>query len=235
MKTLLTSALIGIMIALPAKADILTYSFTAKIDTLIEQSGTINPISVSSGVVSGETISLGNSVKGSFTYDTTTRLSSWQPEQPSGAVYVIYSDLRAANAVNFSFDQNNLRFNSNGSWSLPKIWLTNSNYDSLAYWDSAYQDSKITHLRLHFVGNGDIFPGNALPATIPLDKLLFSSFTYEVSDYSGATPWSLYAHGKFSSIELTSTTPVPEPGMYLMLLAGLAGMGLVARCRQMHR
>ncbi|WP_223305811.1 PEP-CTERM sorting domain-containing protein [Massilia sp. NR 4-1] len=227
------------MIALPAKADIVTYNFTAKIETLTEYTNSLsNPMPVSNAVVRGENLSLGNAVKGSFTYDTTTRRASSQPEPKNGQVSTIYSDSFAANTLNFTFDKTKLNFHfNNDSFLVPEIHVENGSYDSLSYIYSTLQDSIHNFVKLSFSGSGDIFSDTALPATIPLDKINYDpyDFYYVFSDYSGTSRRILKVRGQFSSVELVSITPVPEPRGYLMLLAGLAGVGLIARRRQVRR
>ncbi|NVE00905.1 PEP-CTERM sorting domain-containing protein [Massilia sp. BJB1822] len=227
MKTL--TALICLMLALPAKAALVTYNFTAKISSLTEQLGNIyNPRPIETRSVNGELISLGYTVKGSFTYDTSTRPSQNPIPLPQGVV--MYSDFTATNKLDFSFNQNNLHFTSAGENPYQYIIVGDGSMDGFSFSARIKNNASTSSAYLFLSAYEDIFSSNGIPENLPASRFTTKIFSYTFSDFQGATSRSLTASGEITSLELTS--PVPEPSSYAMFLAGLAVAAFAVRRRQ---
>ncbi len=220
-----------------ANATVLQFDFTAKIQEMVE----FSPLSFSGGLVnssslSGSTVSVGDVIRGHFSYDTTTG------QFGSFSGMAMYAAPAAQNALSAAIGQQAMALDAPLS-SSTNVQVANNaanlhGADSFGIANvSANQvASQMMALSL-FDSSGTAFSTNALPASLDFAAFNSSSFYYTYS--STATHAMMGANGMLTSLTVSpvsgggnSITPVPEPETYAMLLAGLGLLGWTARRRQ---
>ena len=101
------------------QAAVLTYSYQARVSSIVENAGPDAPfVYVSQSGFAGTPVALGDTVTGSFQYDTSVRLGNYQPPQQAGVDNRMY-DSGENDYISYVDNQTGLAFTS----SLALNWL----------------------------------------------------------------------------------------------------------------
>lgn len=216
---------------LPAQAAAVSYNFTATIwDELQTEDYGGGTTQMYSSDFSGHTITLGDHIVGSFSYDpAAARLTQPQPGDASDTRR--YFDLPGF-SLHYTIVPSGASFASDGAPG--SAWVQN-NLPSRFAEDRFVVSGKAEHSGgmqreaglQFFDNNGSALPGTNVPFNLGADKFpnrdLFASWQRD----SDGHQFSLIA-----SIDTMVAAPVPEPTNAAMLLAGLGTLTLLARRRR---
>lgn len=216
-----------------SQASIVTYDFKAKINSIFEYVASIGAIQyVESSSFLGPIVSNGNSVVGTFFYDTESPLSPYyQPLAPATGTYQIYSGSQNYNGMQFSiFGSGLVVYTTAGDeYSMPNLQVAN-NASTFGGWDIFYFGTTssldpsrfgIASINLHDP-SGTVFQSSTIPADLNLQNFQFASLgAGYVSQISGN---QLQLGAELTSLTPTIVSSVPEPETYAMLLTGLGIM-----------
>lgn len=220
----------------PAKAEVLTFNFTGAITTV-----EVNDQNTTSSSLNGTSISVGHTIKGTFSYDTKTPVGVAEPWK------VGYWSNGSPNNFGFTIDQSGFSFQQSSSAYSTNPAIYYENYSG----SSVTMRTLVERFDLKNYAWNDAFalfftshPDSSMPLTpsmltsVSPTAFLDRTFRYRYSNYAIPTATgsasSLQVNGTITSLQLV-TQPVPEPATYAMLLAGLASIGLVAHRRQARR
>ncbi|MCU6498582.1 PEP-CTERM sorting domain-containing protein [Rugamonas sp. A1-17] len=222
--------LAGLSLFGSAQAAVYQFDFTAKIQEMVEFSPlTFDGGPVASSSLSGRTVSVGDSISGHFSYDTTTGLFS----NRGGSA--MYSAPAALNTLGASIGGSSIAL-SDASYSSTNVQVANNaatlgGADSFGIASLSANAFASEMMAVSFFDKS----GLALEAATMPGQLDFSSFnrsTFYYTYSSNATHAMMGANGALTSVTVTEMpAPVPEPEAYAMLLAGLAALGWKGRRR----
>lgn len=222
--------LAGLSLFGSAQATVYQFDFTAKIQEMVEFSPmTFDGGPVTSSSLSGSTVSVGDVISGHFSYDTATGLFR------SNGGSAMYSAPAAQNALDVSIGGNSIGL-SDTTYSSTNVQVSNNaaalgGADSFGIANLSTNVYASQMMALSFFDNS----GLALNAATMPGQLDFASFgrsTFYYTYSSNATHAMMGANGALTSVTFVQApTPVPEPETYVMLLAGLAALGLKGRRR----
>lgn len=218
MKKISTTFLCCAAFALPAKAELLTYNFTASIDRLSESWH-----ETQSATFAGHTFTLGEKVKGILTYNTATPRSWLQPEPDRWSTQAAYGGANFGNTITLTYEKSNLTFKFN----VPRIEVRDGIPDLIGFTGDGDATNTTMRLASYLLSSTNL--PERLPTYFPNSPSNF--MIYDVNQYLGSGNTSVNITSRINSFDLMPTTPVPEPATYAMLLAGVAGVGLAARRR----
>lgn len=226
MKTL-GMLLAGAAICGSAHATVYEYEFTVTLQEMIEFSpitGVGGP--VSSSVLSGDTLSVGDFVYGHFSYDTETAQFG---NFGSGPVYSASGTSNSVGAATYNHD-----FALAGATSTSGMVQVSNNATLLRGGDSlaigtASENADASQLMVvdFFDPTGLALSSDQIPGVI--NASAFSQKNFYYMRMSKSTKVMLGANGSLTSLTLVSS--VPEPATYAMLLGGLGLMAGLARRR----
>ncbi len=77
----------------------------------------------------------------------------------------------------------------------------------------------------------DLYPAGAFPSTLPAFSAFNLSNQFTLEEFSQIRG-NLEAFGKITSIDVSTSSPVPEPSSYSLIGAGVLGLGAVLRRRR---
>lgn len=227
MKKFLIAMLCSTAFAGSAQAELVSYQLHATVSSLeyFDWIHTSSPKSASTLNLREDTVSLGDTLTATFSYDSATPLSadpnSWRPS---------FSGPAPSLKISMQFDHRNIAFHSTASSQSTIYSFDNDLFlgDSLrlASWNETPSSS---------VGAGLSFEGKDETAinggNLPTDFSKFRPgvFSLGINDYS-QLPMNQYSiTAKLTSLERINA--VPEPESYVMLLAGLGLMAGLGRKR----
>ncbi|MBY0556040.1 MAG: FxDxF family PEP-CTERM protein [Burkholderiaceae bacterium] len=219
-----------------ANATVLQFDFTAKIQEMVEFSPlTFSGGPVNSSKLSGSTVTVGDVIRGHFTYDTTTAQFGNFSGVPMYAAPLAQNTLSAAiGQQSIALDQ--AQTSTNVQVANNAASLGGADSFGIASVSANAVATQLMALNL-FDASGTAFSSDAIPAS--LDFAAFNSSTFYYTYSSVATHAMMGANGTLTSLTVTpvvdggtNITPVPEPETYAMLLAGLGLLGWTARRRQ---
>lgn len=224
-----------------AHATIVTYTYQAKVASIKER---INPsadfVQVTQSGVAGTSVALGDIVTGSFRYDTSVGLSSYQPEQQAGSNSIMY-DSGPNDYINFVDRNTGLAFSSQPSMNssglteivdgvpVPGAFAS----DMFAMLLGSMNDTMFAsaNIWLHDL-HGNAFQGTAIPTELKLSAFQFASV--EGSFLRSSDDAFMYFTADFSSLERVGAD-VPEPGSAFLFAIAAGGMFGLRRIRRLSR
>ena len=224
------------LLAVDAQAAILTYRYTARIDSIVETDmSTGSAVAPWESSFAGPSIRVGDLVTGILRYDTAALLIFDQIDPDTGTRTMAYEGA-AADFMSFDVAGNTFSFYSDPPGS-PNGTSYVRNADSLAGSSAPDQFERIMyshaagavtthHLSLLDV-DGTAFQDGRMPAR--LDPALFESKSMFTLFRRLADDREMMFESTISSFE-SIDAPVPEPGVLLLLAAGAGGL-LAARRR----
>ncbi|WP_296001591.1 VPLPA-CTERM sorting domain-containing protein [Rugamonas sp.] len=217
-----------------ARADVVEYDFTASIsaERLLGLDGMFAPVTTSA--LPGDTVSLESIIIGHMYYDTSASASaaSQLPAPASGSSHSYTSTMAGlqfsvlGSAVNYS--------STPGAQTGLLVWdnaSTMMGADVLAMATAATSAGGVSATAsMNLIDNS----GTALQDTRTPGQLNFDAFDtrYLTATWITADGQHLMITADLTSLTPSDPAPVPEPANVTMLLAGLAGLGLVARRRR---
>lgn len=213
MQKYLAGLLSALMLSISAHAAQVTYDFTAMIGSISDYSLTRSgPFSPQSITLADGAVSVGDTLKGRISYDTSTALQV--DPLGDGPTYTGTSPL---SSVTLKFDASNVSYRSTQA----QITL----YDNNPYWNDAISldtndNSTQRSFLLWATTRGAVVNGSVIPSSLNAfdDQRLF----FGADDY--------LALAYFTS--MTQVSAVPEPSTSAMLLAGVGLVGWIARRRK---
>lgn len=217
----LSFVLVGLLSAIPAFAEVVTYEFTGVINTIRREvpGVTLGRPVASADFVQGK-IAVGHTFHGSFSYDTSLPLNDFGfysvPWDSSSVVPASVLTLDASGAAIVSGTR------------APSIFVDNDD----SYADRVYIITANEYLgpRLNFAFydyTGTALSSGAIPGELSLDAFWHADADVKWTTANGTEYTST---GMFTS--LTRVSPVPEPESFGMMIAGLGVLAAFARRRK---
>lgn len=220
MKISTAALLASLTLASAAHADVLTYEYTAKINHLYKSEWMNYDVPIANTTLPGYSLNVGDEITGRFSIDTLTPLSySVQYDGVSSSYY----KGSAHNQMFLNIGQDGLKYASAYSDQYgPSVSVQDSGpahgVDSVTLASSISDAQGTTFLSLSFSDlSGAALNGTGIPAS--LSALNTPKFGYTF--FSNAGFQAITMDVGFTSMNLVSVSAVPEPGTYLMFLAGL--------------
>lgn len=216
------------LLAVQAQAAVLTYRYTATIDSIVETDmSTGSSLAPWESSFAGPTIRVGDLVTGILRYDTTALLRFDQLDPDTGARTMVYEG-SAADFMSFDVAGTSFSFDSD-----PPAYPNGTSYvrnaDSLAGNSAPDQFERIMYsygpgaITTHHVSlldvDGTAFQDSRMPTR--LDPALFESKSMFTLFQHFAEDREMYFESTISSFERID---LPEPGVLLLLAAGAGGL-----------
>ena len=176
------------------------------------------------------TVSVGQEIHGSFSYDTAIGLDAYQPAPEASGTYVLYTDLN-----------NTTKITAPNLFTRPPVVIYETNLLQIANDATTFAGGDIlslTHTAMApdfssfnstislFDFSGTAFDHGGVPTSLTL-----SSFDYAAYELYYFLPTGGYVSIQSTMTALTPAAAVPEPETYAMLLAGIALLGWRTRKR----
>jgi hypothetical protein len=234
MKILASTLLAGLLAMGSASAQVVTFDFTGKVDSMFEYDGT-TITTVQSSALSGVDIANGDSVHGRFSYDLSTPLSTiYQPSQPAGGSNLLYEGPQHPLQAMITFEQPAYTFTADSS-GFSQIYVANNtspsdNGDMFTLSANAFTPgiTQTRSLHFHFFDfSGNTITGPSIPGSLSLPAFNYAAVSYSWSRVSDGKQF--HATALISSLTPGVTSPVPEPSTYAMFAVGLLALGAIAR------
>lgn len=218
-----------------AQAAVVSYRYTATIDTLVEKNLATGGYDIlTESAFPGFPLKRGDVVKGTFSYDTVAKLSTYQPRQQAGSQWFMY-DTSSGDYMNYLHAPTGHTVRSDpalawlgtiqvhdGGESRPDFFSM-----TMRGWNTDFFYSSRLFL---WNPDGAAFPDASVPAR--LDSSLFSYMTMGGSFmHMNDDGWMEFS-ATLTSLEQVGAE-IPEPGAGFLLVAGAAG--LVAARRRARR
>ncbi|WP_166882037.1 PEP-CTERM sorting domain-containing protein [Massilia mucilaginosa] len=213
-----------------ANAQVLTFDFTAKVESMYEYDGS-NIAIVTSSTLSGADVVNGDSVHGQFSFDLGTPLSTTlQFPQPANGSDLTYQGPQIQATI--SFDRPAYTFTTDNS-GLSMIVVKDamaSNYDGFVLLANSYTPGMTAMRSIQvslFDASGNAISGPSIPRSLPLSAFDEATIKYNWLRLSDGAQFG--ATAVITSLTPVVTSPVPEPSAYAMFAAGLLALGAIAR------
>jgi hypothetical protein len=232
----ITAALVALM-TFDASAAVITYRFTAQVQVIGEYNSVTGLFpEVDSSNMTGKTVSVGELASGYLTYDTDLEL--W-PNQTDPGAFGSYLRYRGGVTSSVTFAEGGLRYRSDPVQGFSSIHVGNGP-ELFAGADSLFLSSmagSLTDLRetlsisLRDV-TGMALSGPHIPEHLSLDDFTSKTFRYSWLSPTGGDYIQMDVLGTLTSLTLVEDVQaVPEPASWLLVLAGMAAIGGIARGR----
>lgn len=217
-----------------AQAAIVKYAYTAKVGTILERDGAADTYTyVNQSGFGGASVAVGDVLSGFIQYDTSAKLSSYQPASEPGKDYRIYA-AGSSDYITYVDQNTSMAFESMLSWNmigttsiLDSAPVANgyaSDYFSMTR--AAVDDTMIrdADLWLHDL-YGNAFRDTAIPAQLNLASFQFASISGSFIERNSSN-WMQFS----ANLTALEQVEVPEPnGASLFAVAGLALFGLIRK------
>jgi hypothetical protein len=222
-----------------AQAMVLTYTYQAKVSSVVENAGPGAAfVDVTQSDFAGTPVAIGDIVTGSFQYDTSVALGSYQPAQEAGVDYRVYAS-GANDYITYVDKRSGLAFTS-----MPTLnWLglnqihdsvpTSGNFapDFFSMSRSAINDTMYAGAQMWFNDlYGNAFQSGAMPTQLDLAAFQFASVDatfLRVSDK---------AYMRFSAdISSLQRVDLPEPSSAFLFAIAAGGLFGLRRMRRTSR
>lgn len=214
-----------------AQAAVVSYTYQARVNSIVENAGPDAPfINVKQSNLGGTLVLLGDLVTGSFQYDTSVGLGSYQPDQKPGVDYRAYKS-GEKDYINYVDEKTGLTFASD----LSLNWLgLNQVMDSQpipgGYASDFYSMVRYTSGDTLFASAdiflddvyGNAFQSAAMPAQLSLGAFQFATLEGSFLRLSDSAYMQFTAN--ITSLERVE---VPEPGsaaLFAIAASGLFGL-----------
>jgi hypothetical protein len=237
-KTIIGAAAAGLAFFLStgAHAAIVTYTYQAKVASITVQENPAGDfMNVAQSGFAGKSVALGDFITGSFQYDTTAGLSSYQPPAQAGVTYQMY-DSGVTDYISYVDQTTGLTFESMQSMN----WLGNTLVRDSSPVPGAFAADYFGMTRQ--TSDGVIFQGatiflddlygNAFQSTALPTELSLSSFQYP----SLASSFLRISDSGFMmfSADITSLerVEVPEPSSAFLFAIAASGLFGLRRLRR---
>lgn len=234
----------ALSLACLAQAEVVTFSYTAKIDHVFlydDDDGLTQP---STATVRDRTVSEGDVVTGYFSIDTSTALI-YQRYTSQNELFQAYRDSSSANALTSKIGSAGPVTDSTASWTkqISVVHAPTGGFDGLAVHSNIYQAENYFELARIDFEQRSTGPGSGIDTSlIALNQN--SLYTYSFGDYTTSSFAGMSATGYLTSLTFISSVPsgpsgpsapVPEADTYAMLLAGLGVLGWASRRQRRSR
>jgi hypothetical protein len=233
----------ALSLACSAQAEVLTFSYTAKIDYILLYVGS-SIAQPSTSTVRDRTVSNGDIVTGYFSIDTSTRLIGQYTSQ--NELWQTYQDSSSANALTSKIGDAGPVTGSTSPRTAQSISATHAptgGLDRLTVNSDVYQDGNYFEgASINFVERST-GPGNGIDTSL-IALTQNSHYIYTFADYTASSYTAMSAVGYLTSLTFISSepsgptgpsAPVPEADTYSMLLAGLGVLGWASRRQRRSR
>jgi hypothetical protein len=219
-----------------AQAMVLTYTYQARVSSIVENAGPgMAFIDVTQSDFAGTPVAIGDIVTGSFRYDTSVALVSYQPPQDAGVDYRVYAS-GANDYITYVDKRSGLAFTS-----MPSLnWLgLNQVHDSVpipgnyaadffSMGRSADNDIMYASALMWFDDlYGNAFQSGAMPTQLDLAAFQFASVDGSFMRLSDRAYMSFSAD--ISSLERVD---LPEPSSALLFVIAAGGLFGLRRVRR---
>ncbi|MDQ1924034.1 PEP-CTERM sorting domain-containing protein [Massilia pseudoviolaceinigra] len=229
----IAAAITALVLTVPAQAALQVYEFTASVSGLGDVRALTWAQSVS-GRQEGSVISLGDRIVGRFAYDTTAKSTfnsgEWFPN-PDTNTYFYSSAPSPANFFTFTILP---------SGHTVRVGDANAPVSSMSFTDGKPNIANMTDVlsfrsevfngesnSLNFTGSTANWVSNGgLPGHLSMADMGSASLHH---DYYKPGGGRILLNATITSLNEIAITPVPEPGTWAMLLAGLTILGFSAR------
>lgn len=242
MKQILQTLTAGfaMMLGAGAHATVVKYAYEAKVTSVSEfDSATQTYIYPQQSAFADKSVAIGNVIKGFFEYDTSAKLSTYQPPQEPGSKYMAY-DLEAGR-INYVDQATGLAFDSSAIISPGSIFSIGSIFvqDSLPIVEGYASDffSMFQHV---WYGDAkvesniwldDVYGHAFSESTLPV-KLDLAAFQFAHIESTYASSMSGNRISFFADLTSLQRTEVPEPAS--AFLFAIAGAALIGAKRRRH-
>lgn len=223
-------------LASSAQAAVLSYDFTAIVDSVTESDSSQNYLStsVNSSTLAGLPVSIGQVVHGHFSYDTETPINDgYQPPAPTQGSYILYSGPFAQNSFSAAFANGPAINSVPGTSNLLQVVNNASDFggaDGFSISTNVFKQQALETGSVFLDDlSGTAFNHGGVPAALNFADFGYSTFSYGYVNLSQG-PLILSVNARLDT--LTPAAAVPEPSTYAMLAAGLL---LLAWRRKMQR
>jgi hypothetical protein len=216
-----------------ANANVVSYDFTANITSVTEKDLTTGQfVTMPSSSFVGTPISVGQTLDGSFFYDTNTPLNTYQPPAQTSGSYQLYSGPFTNSGISYSIKGSGVQ--------LAPGQVAYSNLVQVADNASSYTGSDVFSLGdTYFEGStymrgasillsdfsGKVFNSSSIPQSLNFGDFSYGSFN---------SNWYRIADGGFMTFTanvatLTPHADAPEPSALLLMVLGLGSLALLRR------
>lgn len=220
--------------SVPAQSEVITYAFSGMIGSMFEHDHATNVnTTVGSSSFAGALVSLGDSVHGTFSYNTDAPQSPYyQPTPPATGTYLVYLPDSAVSHISFQVGSGSVRFQS-GQTPIAIVGNDNSNglgWDifylsaSKAYDPVMFQDANIAL----YDKTGAAFSNGGMPTSLNLNMFHYKTLS---------AGWLRQADGDQMHFDVTLATlsplvsSIPEPQTFALIILGLGMISFVTRRR----
>lgn len=214
-----------------AAANVLTFNYTGMIYMMFEHDGAtqVNTTVQASNLL-GQTISDGSTFYGQLFYDTEMPLSQYfQPSAGGAGTYLIYVGGMLANPSTLTFDENQYAYQA----SPPSLAVQVANNAAVFTGDdlfnisteASFSPSTYESMDVNLLdSSGTVFSDASVPLGLSLADFSYNGLHYAWLRKSDGEQFHVY--GNLTSLSLVRPSEVPEPGPLVLMMLGIAVMGI---------
>lgn len=240
MKHVASAGLLALALSGAAQAEVITFEFTAVIDSVAESHNYSLHAPVSSSSLNGSVIALGDTITGRFFYDLSTPFAyyadSTDAAYPGSAIYAREREFPGSSqpieGTSAVFDRSGYEFTSDPEQAIAIPVLDNAaGAGRDAFTIEGYYLGKGRELtyppqfgNINFVDTrGMALSSDALPRALNLADWTQATYSYSWQTFEGAHA-GLLVNARLTSLAVV-TSPVPEPAVLGMIGIGMLLVG----------